>query len=180
MQVRRTRRGLAVVTAILADDSGTIRAVWFNQPYIANTLHAGRVANFAGKVSLSEENELYLNNPTYEIVRSDARAIHTGHLIPVYPETKGLTSRGIRFALRLAMKREPKLTEWIPQEILALYDFPSLPDALARDPFPRSYRERAPGAEKVPIRGSFPAPTLESPPKTKARGRTGAANSDRH
>ena len=67
---RRTRRGLTIVEAILSDESGTIRAIWFNQPYIANTLHAGRVANFAGKVSISDENELYLNNPAYEIVQA--------------------------------------------------------------------------------------------------------------
>jgi len=130
LQVRRTRRGLTVITAMLADESGTIRAVWFNQPYIAHTLHIGRVANFSGKVSLSEESELYLNNPAYEIVRPDARTIHTGHLIPVYPETKGLTSRGIRFAIRIAMKHNPVLTEWIPEDILARHDFPNLRDAL--------------------------------------------------
>ena len=71
LQVRRTRRGLTSSRRCSRDESGTIRAVWFNQPYIANTLHTGRVANFAGKVSLSEESELYLNNPAYEIVRPD-------------------------------------------------------------------------------------------------------------
>ncbi len=130
LQVRRTRRGLTVVTAMLSDESGTIRAVWFNQPYVANTLHTGRVANFAGKVSLSEESELYLNNPAYEIVRPDTRAIHTGRLVPVYPETKGLTSRGIRFAIRLAMKRNPTLADWIPEEILACQNLPGLGKAL--------------------------------------------------
>jgi ATP-dependent DNA helicase RecG len=127
---RRTRRGLTIIEAMLSDESGTIRAVWFNQPYIANTLHAGRIANFSGKVSISEENELYFNNPTYEIIRQDSEAIHTGRLVPVYPETKGLTSRGIRFAIRIAMKHNPALAEWIPQEILSRYDLPDLQKAL--------------------------------------------------
>jgi ATP-dependent DNA helicase RecG len=130
IKLRRTRRGMTIVEALLTDESGTIRATWFNQPYIAQTLHAGRVANFAGKISLSEENEVYLNNPAYEIVRPDAKAIHTGRLVPVYPETKGLTSRGIRFAIRMAMKRNPALAEWIPEEILAKSDFPDLRTAL--------------------------------------------------
>ena len=130
IKLRRTRRGMTIIDAFLADESGTIRVTWFNQPYIAQTLHAGRVANFAGKISLSEENEIYLNNPAYEIVRPDSKAIHTGRLVPVYAETKGLTSRGIRFAIRMAMKRNPALDEWIPEEILAKYDFPDLQDAL--------------------------------------------------
>ena len=147
IQLRRTRRGLTIIEAVLADDSGTIRATWFNQPYIAQTLHAGRVANFAGKISLSEENEIYLNNPAYEIVREDATAIHTGRLVPIYPETRGLTSRGIRFAIRIAMKRDPALAEWMPNEILERYDFPTLQDALLKIHFP-NHLEDAFAAQK--------------------------------
>jgi len=140
---RRTRRGLTIIEAMLSDESGTIRAVWFNQPYIANTLHAGRIANFSGKVSISEENELYFNNPTYEIIRQDSEAIHTGRLVPVYPETKGLTSRGIRFAIRIAMKHNPALAEWIPQEILSHYDLPDLQKALQDIHLPARFEDAA-------------------------------------
>ncbi len=136
IKLRRTRRGLTITEAILADETGTIRATWFNQSYISQTLHAGRIANFAGKISLSEEHELYLNNPTYEVVRSDTKAIHTGRLVPVYPETKGLTSRGIRFALRGVMKRNPTLIEWIPNDILSRYGFPNLQTAVHNIHFP--------------------------------------------
>jgi ATP-dependent DNA helicase RecG len=141
MKLRRTRRGLTIIEAILADESGTIRAVWFNQPYIAQTLRAGRIANFAGKISLSEENELYLNNPAYEILRQGTEnkkqeTSHTARLVPIYPETKGLTSRGIRFAVRIATKHDLALTEWIPKEILARYDFPNLQNALQKIHFP--------------------------------------------
>ncbi len=141
IKLRRTRRGLTIIEAALADESGTIRATWFNQSYIAQTLHAGRVANFSGKVSLSEEHEIYLNNPTYEIIKPNGAAIHTGRLVPVYPETKGLTSRGIRFALRLAMKRNPALAEWIPGEILASHGFPDLQEALRNIHFPESIED---------------------------------------
>ena len=138
---RRTRRGFTIVEALLTDESGTIRAVWFNQPYVAHTLHTGRVANFAGKVSISDENELYLNNPAYEILRPVTNGIsqetsHTARLVPVYPETRGLTSRGIRFAIRIAMKRNLKLAEWIPEETLAQFDFPNLQNALQNIHFP--------------------------------------------
>src|ERR1700722_6176988 len=65
VHVRRTRRGLTIVEATLVDEEGSLRAVWFNQPYLATTLRPGRIANFAGKVSVSEEGELYLNHPVY-------------------------------------------------------------------------------------------------------------------
>ena len=45
---RSWRRRMTLVEATLADETGSIRAVWFNQPYIAQTLRIGRTANFAG------------------------------------------------------------------------------------------------------------------------------------
>src|SRR5271170_2399607 len=63
---RSWRRQMSIVEAVIRDDTDTIRAVWFNQPYVANILKVGREANFAGKVSLSDESELFLSHPAYE------------------------------------------------------------------------------------------------------------------
>ena len=38
--VRRPRRRLAIVQARVADESGEITAVWFNQVWLADKLHA--------------------------------------------------------------------------------------------------------------------------------------------
>ena len=139
VRTRHTRRGMSLVEATLIDESGsTIRAIWFNQPYVATTLRPGRVANFAGKVSISEESELYLNHPAYEILKSstDNELRHTGRLVPVYPETRGLTSRGIRFVMQNILRRAETLQEWIPEATLAELQFPDLNGALQAAHFP--------------------------------------------
>src|SRR3989344_4295788 len=41
---RSWRRGIAIVEATIADESGAVKAVWFNQPYILNALKPGRIA----------------------------------------------------------------------------------------------------------------------------------------
>ena len=143
------RRHMSIVEATLADATGSIRAVWFNQPYIANTLRPGREANFSGKASVSDEGDLYLNNPTYELVRlrpgsqsDDGQEFsHTGRLVPVYPETQGLTSRGIRFALQQVFRRLPPLKEWIPDSVLDEFCFPPIEEALHGIHFPHSIEE---------------------------------------
>ncbi len=151
------RRHMSIVEATLGDASGSIRAVWFNQPYLANTLRPGREANFSGKASISDEGELYLNNPTYELLRlrpgmregedadgNDGQEFsHTGRLVPVYPETQGLTSRGIRFAIQQAFRRLPPQKEWIPEAILESFSLPPLMDALHAIHFPRTAEEAA-------------------------------------
>jgi ATP-dependent DNA helicase RecG len=135
------RRGMSIVEATIADESGSIRAVWFNQPYVANILKTGRAANFAGKASVSEEGEIYLSNPVYEVIRIRGDATqemnHTARLVPVYPETRGLTSRGIRYVTQSLFRKKPVLKEWIPREVLAEFRFPELNDAIRSIHFPR-------------------------------------------
>lgn len=141
------RRGMSIVEATIADDSGVIRAVWFNQPYVANVLKAGRAANLAGKASLSEEGEIYLSNPVYEVIHMRDAAHqemnHTARLVPVYPETRGLTSRGIRFVTQSLFRKKPVLKEWIPGEILLEFHFPELNDAIRSIHFPRQIEDAA-------------------------------------
>ena len=138
---RHTRRGLSIVEATLADETGSIRAIWFNQPYVASTLRPGRIANFAAKVAISEESELYLAHPAYEIIKSTVNDLHpetrhTARLVPVYPETRGITSRGIRFVMQTILRRAQLAKEWIPEAILAKLQFPEINRALAAIHFP--------------------------------------------
>ena len=104
------RRGMTIIEAVIEDETGRVRAVWFNQPYLANALRPGRTVNLAGKIALSDEGDVYFNNPSHEIIRSgignqEPETTHTGRLVPIYPETKGLTSRGIRFLIANILKR---------------------------------------------------------------------------
>jgi len=141
VQTKRSwRRAMSIVEATIADESGSIRAVWFNQPYVANVLKTGRAANFAGKASVSEEGEIYLSNPVYEVIHTrdseHQEMNHTARLVPVYPETRGLTSRGIRFVTQALFKKKPVMKEWIPAEILAEFNFPELNEAIHSIHFP--------------------------------------------
>jgi ATP-dependent DNA helicase RecG len=139
------RRGMSIVEATIADESGSIRAVWFNQPYVANALKSGRDANFAGKASVSEEGEIYLNNPVYEVIRArdseHQEMNHTARLVPVYPETRGLTSRGIRYVTQILFRKKPAFKEWIPSEVLSEFSFPELNEAIHSIHFPRAIED---------------------------------------
>jgi ATP-dependent DNA helicase RecG len=147
---RSWRRAMSIVEATIADETGTIRAVWFNQPYVANVLKTGRAANFAGKASVSEEGEIYFSNPVYEVIHTrtsgsvdaDGEPVaqemnHTARLVPVYPETRGLTSRGIRFVTQMLFKKKPVMKEWIPADVLTEFHFPELNEAIHSIHFPR-------------------------------------------
>lgn len=143
VSVRRAwHRRMFITEAQIADETGTIRAVWFNQPYIKNILIAGQMANFAGKVSESEEGELYLSNPTFEVLKNENQETkHTARLVPIYPETRGFTSKGIRAILNSLLQNIPRLYDWIPKDILEKNSLPDLKNALQKIHYPETLNE---------------------------------------
>ncbi len=139
---RAWRQGMAIVDAWISDESGSVRATWFNQPYLRETLRPGRLLSLSGKVSLSEKGELYLSHPTFEFI-SDPEHAHTRHtarLVPIYGETKGLTSKGIRFLVEPILENV-EAEEWLPAEVLAERKFPPLPQALRAVHFPETLEQ---------------------------------------
>ena len=144
VNVRRTwKRHLTIVEAKITDESGTLRAVWFNQPYIKNVLRPGRLANFSGKVALSDD-ELYLSHPTYELVdSSDAETRHTARLVPIYPETRGLTSKGIRFVIQPLLNNLRPVAEWLPAEVRRAHGLLEINAALRAVHFPEHIEDSA-------------------------------------
>lgn len=140
VDIRHTwKKHLTIVEAKIRDESGIIRAVWFNQPYVKNVLRPGKLANFSGKVSVSEE-DVYLSHPTYELV-SFRETKHTARLVPVYPETKGLTSKGIRFVVQPVLASLQNAADWLPEEIRETRNFPELTRALHQIHFPEKLED---------------------------------------
>ena len=134
VDLRRTwKKRMTLVEAIIGDDSGGIKAVWFNQPYLLRQLPVGRIGNFAGKV-LMAKNDVYLSNPVFEPAGSETK--HTAGLIAVYPETRGITSRGLRYLIRPILKNLERLPDFLPPAVLAQTRLPEISLALHQIHFP--------------------------------------------
>jgi ATP-dependent DNA helicase RecG len=147
VSIERTwKKRMTIVKATITDDTDSIQAIWFNQPYIKRTLKEGVVANFAGKVADSGKGA-YLSNPTYEVfpyqkeLSKEVQTKHTGRLVPIYPETKGLTSKGIRFLLQPILKQMEPLKEYIPTDILEKYDLLEINAAMRAIHFPENMEQ---------------------------------------
>jgi len=137
------RKRIVLTQATLADETGKIKVIWFNQPYLVNTFKKGDYACLAGKVTKKDSSK-YLSNPAYEKIPANFRMVnseltHTGRLIPVYPETEGLSSKWLRFIIKPALaKLENQLFEPLPQQILEKYNLMPLKKAIWQIHFPDS------------------------------------------
>ncbi|MDO8435607.1 MAG: ATP-dependent DNA helicase RecG [bacterium] len=117
---RRTSRSRKIITEVLiADDTGIIRVVWFNQPFLIKNLAQGDRVRIAGKMDETFFG-IQFTSPSYEKIRSDV-AIHTGRLVPIYPLTEGIAQRQIRTLIQQALPLIDFLPEIIPQKILTAH-----------------------------------------------------------
>ena len=162
-------RRMFITDAVIKDASGAIRAVWFNQPFIENQLPEGAFVSLAGKVKMGK-NGVHLASPTYEritdyglritdsetennnsqfaIRNSQSNLKHTKGLVPVYPETEGITSKYLRFLIKPILC-DIRLADPTPEVILKKYGFPGLSDAIKDIHFPKSEKAAQTAKERL-------------------------------
>jgi ATP-dependent DNA helicase RecG len=152
IQTRRAwRRRMFIVEGVLSDDTANINVVWFGQPYLVRSIPKDSTGIFSGKV-VKTKTGICLQSPTYEIISRQAINLteidlgqydlkHTGSLVPVYPETKGLTSRGLRFLIKPLLFRVREIIEWLPQSVLRQLGLPEISAAIKQIHFPESLVE---------------------------------------
>ncbi len=138
VNVRRAwNKHMVVVEALITDETGGIQMVWFNQPFISRALKIGSRANFAGKVFAPPKGGISIANPSFEVLKGTGVATHTAGIVPVYPETRGLTSKGFRYLIKTFLEVIAKPEDFIPEHILEANHLPELGLALHKIHFPR-------------------------------------------
>ncbi|MFA5098616.1 MAG: ATP-dependent DNA helicase RecG [Candidatus Paceibacterota bacterium] len=144
------KKRMFIIEALITDDSGSIKAVWFNQRFLLTILKKGKLVNLAGKVVETVKGGICLSHPTHEIINYKEQQIaedgqqntkHTGRLVPVYPETKRLTSKAFRYLMKPLLESVEKIDDPIPEEILKSSGFPEINKALSKIHFPEKLEE---------------------------------------
>jgi len=132
----RNRRMRPRAEARVADESGPLVAVWFNQPWVADRISPGTRLLLRGR--MKKRNQFWVT--TYEQVDT-AGAVHTVGVVSVYPGTKGLGSDRIRELVRDQREHVHDVLEPLPSAIRATERLADRPAALAALHFPREGHE---------------------------------------
>jgi len=136
------KKWLQMTTATIQDQTGEIKIIWFNQPYLAKSLHEDDFVCVAGKVALAKEG-IYLNNPVHERINEigeNEELTHTGRIVPVYSETRGVTSRWLRYVIKPLLYRfGEQIQETLPADIIKKYKFLPINEAVWQLHFPESF-----------------------------------------
>ena len=145
--VRPTRRPrFRIFELLVRDRTGSIRAIWFNQPFLADVFHPHQRVILFGKLELTSHG-LQLQNPQYEVLRGEGEAapgeateddtLHTGRIVPVYEKTGTLTAKMQRVLVHDALAQLPDvLPDPIPPEVRERQQLVDRRTALADVHFP--------------------------------------------
>ncbi len=149
VSVRRSFKGhIPMTEARIADNTGTVRCVWFNQAYIGKMYPDGTKVKISGVVQ-SDKNGFLLSNPNIERATSTipesqsglfASSTDTEFLTPVYRETKGVTSLYLYTLIKKLVQSSilDEIIDPVPKHILEKLHLPILKDALLYIHFPKN------------------------------------------
>lgn len=120
--------------ATVSDKTGSINLLWFNQPYLSKNFKIGDTYSFAGTVSLFQ-NKKTIIGPVYG-------QYNTGKIIPIYPETAGLTSNWFRKTMPLIINQTiSQSVETLPLEIIKKYQLFGLNQSLKNIHLPPNFND---------------------------------------
>jgi ATP-dependent DNA helicase RecG len=147
---------------VLDDDTGKLKVLWFHQPYIAKIIQTDSLVKVYGKVTekngvlsmlnphietvseipqnigntLFRESLENKTSRTHTAIKNSTDAADfeefTGQNLPIYNESKGITSRWFYSTIQRIFKTREfsEIEDLIPAEILKRYNLPSLTTAL--------------------------------------------------
>lgn len=137
---RYVRRGMHITEAVASDEHGSVRLVWFNQPYRATQTKRDTDYFITGAYELSYR-RFAIMNPAIELV-SDF-PVNTARIVPVYREARGLKSTQIRRTLRNIIPMVDALGEILPDWLIKKHNLMNRAQALHTIHFPDNNEELA-------------------------------------
>jgi len=142
IQTKRSWQKRRLITeAVVADESGRLKIIWFGQPFITKVLKIGDRVYFSGKPK-ADKLGVQMINPNYEKetvqkARGEKATTHTARIVPMYHLTSGISHKQLRYLVSQVIKFATEITEWIPDEIMEKADLVTLAEAVRGIHFPQ-------------------------------------------
>ena len=140
VSVRRPRRRLSIVQAVVADESDQVRAIWFNQQWLADKLAPGTAVRLRGQLKRGE-----FHVRSYDLDGVSA----TADFAPVYPASEEVNVKRLRTLAESALERARDFVDPLPAELKERKRLPLKADALWALHRPRSLEEAERGRRRL-------------------------------
>nr|WP_047383957.1 MULTISPECIES: ATP-dependent DNA helicase RecG [unclassified Cetobacterium] len=131
-----TRTGMKMIKATINDGTGVLEVVWFQRPYLRNSLKIGEEYIFIGNVKRGYT--FQMTNPEFKLYKGQE---NNGEILPIYSSIKEFTQNNLRKILKEALKEYVNIFEEnIPEEVLKKYNLMPRTKALNEIHYPTNSR----------------------------------------
>ena len=114
-------RKMTVTKVKLSDSTGSVNAVWYNQPFIKNALKKDEEYIFTGIYKKSGYRR-EVSSPEFEKAGTDKEILGGGRIVPVYPLTSGISQKVLRSLIKTTLDAvKTQLPEFLPLEMRKKY-----------------------------------------------------------
>ena len=113
VHTRRSRKGTAITEALITDDTGSLQAVWFNQPHLGKSLPTNTPVYVSGELAFAY-NKYALQSPVVEPVSTFQK--NAARIVPIYPETEKISSKQLRKWIEQGLKC--RIDDPLPRHLL--------------------------------------------------------------
>ncbi len=135
-----TKTGKKLQQAKVADDTGELAVLWFNQMYLTNIIKPGDILRLSGKADWFGHT-VVMTSPDYE-KKVPGAGLHTGRLVPVYPETAGVSSKWLRGRIGFILEQcKDKVLEYIPDSIQSKFSLIPIKTAIEDIHYPKNIQD---------------------------------------
>jgi ATP-dependent DNA helicase RecG len=138
--VRKARGRLTIFKAVVEDESGSVTATWFNQPWLEGKLVPGTAVRLRGVYRRRE-----LQVKSYDV----GEAAATADFAPVYPASEELPAGRLRVLVERALERVRDVPDPLPAALKSERALPLRRDALVALHKPRTPEEAERGRQRL-------------------------------
>ncbi len=145
-----TKNYKKIQRAVIEDETGSIEIVWFNQPFLTKYIHPQDRLSLSGRIDFFGR-KLVMQSPEYEIMKDKkSELLHTGRLVPIYHETRGVSSKWLRRQIhKILSDHKAEIQEYLPNSLIQEASYPHLLEALRMLHFPNDFTEASTARQRL-------------------------------
>ncbi len=142
VRVKRPRQRLTITEVAVADETGVVVGVWFNQPYVAQRIKVDDRVAMAGRLEM-DFGLKQMKTPFLERLDAEDGPSQLGRILPVHRATEGVSVNWMRRLAHEALTLAGDAPDPLPAALRASHEMPSLRHALRAIHFPETLEEAA-------------------------------------
>jgi len=148
VRVKRPRQRLTIVEVAVADETGVVVGVWFNQPYVAQRVKIDDRVAMAGRVEM-DFGLRQMKSPFLERMDSTESPRDLGRVLPVHRATEGISTNWMRKLVTEALVEAGAPADPLPAELRVKRGLPPLRWALSTIHYPDELADVEPARRRL-------------------------------